>query len=77
MPNLVMLRWHLTMVDGHIAKGLKSIKRQRAVIDRLAAKGLDLVRAKDVLRLLLKTQELHQQHHDRLRSELGLKPDSA
>ena len=72
MPDLVMLRQHLTMVEEHIAKGLKSIERQRAVIDRLAAKGLDLVRAKDVLRFLLEAQELHQQHHDRLRSQLGL-----
>jgi len=77
MPDLVMLLQHLTMVEGHIAKGLKSIERQRAVIERLAAKGLDLDRSKGVLRLLLEAQELHQQHHDRLRSELGLKPDSA
>jgi hypothetical protein len=77
VPDLVMLRQHLAMVEGHIAKGLKSIDWQRAVIDRLAAKGLDLVRAKGVLRFLSETQELHQQHHDRLRSQLGLKPDSA
>ena len=54
-----------------------AIERQRAVIDRLAANRLELVRAKDVLRFLLETQELHQQHHDRLRSQLGLKPDGA
>ena len=77
MPDLGMLRQHLTIVEGHIAKGLKSIERQRALIERLAAKGLDLVRSKDVLRLLLQTQELHQQHHDRLRIQLGLKSDSA
>lgn len=77
MPDLVMLREHLVMVEGHIAKGLKSIERQRGVIDRLAANGLDLVRAKDVLRFLLETQKLHQQHHDRLKSQLGLKPDRA
>jgi hypothetical protein len=73
MPDLVMLHQHLAMVEGHIAKGLKSIERQRAVIDRLAANGLDLARSKDVLRLLLETQELHQEHHDRLRIQLGLK----
>ena len=39
MPDLVMLREHLTIVEGHIAKGLKSIERQRALIERLAAKG--------------------------------------
>jgi hypothetical protein len=65
------------MVEGHITKGLKSIERQRAVIDRLAAKGLDVARANGVLGFLLDTQRLHQEHRDRLAAQLTLKPDSA
>jgi hypothetical protein len=77
MPDLVMLRQHLAMVEGHIASGLKIIERQRALIEQLAAHGLDLVEAQSVLRLFLETQERHQEHRHRLEAQLGLKPDSA
>ncbi len=60
------------MVEGHVAQGLQSIERQRAVIERLSAKGVDLVRSRAVLLLLLDAQKLHEQHRDRLKLALGL-----
>ena len=66
-----MLQGHLKMVEGHIALGLQSIGRQRAVIERLDAKGLDLVRANAVLLVLLDAQKQHEQHRDRLKLALG------
>jgi hypothetical protein len=72
MPDLVMLRQHLAMVEEHVASGLKIIERQRALIERLAADGLDTVEAQKVLRLFLETQERHQEHRDRLAAQLGL-----
>jgi hypothetical protein len=72
MPNKEMLRSHLLMVERHVKRGLEMIKEQEERISRLQGGGVDAAGATNVLRQLLEIQELHEQHRDRLKRELGL-----
>jgi hypothetical protein len=72
MPNKDMLRGHLPMVERHVERGKVMIAEQQARIARLADMGCDVASANDVLRCLLETQKLHEQHRERLKRELGL-----
>ena len=72
MPNKDMLRGYLLMVERHVERGEAMIAEQRARIARLADMGFDVARSNDVLRCLLETQKLHEQHRERLKRELGL-----
>jgi hypothetical protein len=65
-------RRDLAMVERHVARGLEMIAEQRNRILLLEKHGRDLYLANDVLKRLLETQALHEQHRDRLRQELGL-----
>ena len=72
MPNKDMLRRYLLTVERHVERGKVMIAEQQARIVRLADMGCDVASANDVLRRLLETQELHEQHRERLKRELGL-----
>jgi hypothetical protein len=69
-----MLRSHLAMAERHVARGWELIERHHILVSSLSARGLDLTQANDVMRVLLDTQKLHEQHRLRLMRELGLRP---
>ena len=78
---LLMLRWgmnramlieHLQQAEAQAAGGARHIERQRRLIAELERDGHDVTAAKDLLAIYLQTQELHEQHRDWLRCELGL-----
>jgi hypothetical protein len=75
MPDTAItatLKRHLTLVQGHVDKGIDTIRRHRTLMERLTAQGRDLTDAQATLELLLDAHAMHIEHRDRLRRELGL-----
>jgi hypothetical protein len=70
--NRAMLIEHLQQAEAQAAGGVRHIERQRRLIVELERDAHDVTVAKDLLATYLRTQELHEQHRDRLGCELGL-----
>ena len=63
----------LIQVERHIADGRALIAQQRKMLMSLALSGADISKAVSVLRTLLESQRLHEQHHQQLLIELARK----
>ena len=59
MNKRQMIEDHLDKAHRHVATGQECIERQRAVITRLEAIGLDTQQARALLSLFLDLQEKH------------------
>jgi hypothetical protein len=70
--NEKMLREHLAEAEAQVAKGLKHLAEQRAVIAELERDGHDTKTARELFATLMQSQELHIEHRDRLKRELGI-----
>ena len=71
-----MLRDHLALAKRRILDGAKVIRRQRALIERLDAQGLDTLGPRTLLRHIKDTQALHVADRDRLLKLLRELPDA-
>jgi hypothetical protein len=69
-----IIEQNLVEAEQAVAQGHEHIVRQKRVITDLMRDGYDIGPATDLLNTLQKSQKLHVQHRDRLRSELGLDP---
>ena len=58
--------------EAQVAKGLKHLAEQRAVIAELERDGHDTKTARELFATLMQSQELHIEHRDRLKRELGI-----
>ncbi|MDF3074912.1 MAG: hypothetical protein K0S54_2579 [Alphaproteobacteria bacterium] len=65
---------NLFLVRRHVAAGNILIGRQEKLIARLAADGHDTAKAKDLLAVLVETQQSHLAHNDRLEREAANSP---
>jgi hypothetical protein len=59
-----MLRIHLADADPQVDRGLQRIKSQGAVVAELERDGQDATTAKELVAMLLRSQELHVTHRD-------------
>jgi len=66
------LREHLAEAEAQVAKGLQHLAEQRAVIAELERDGHDTKTARELFATLMQSQELHIEHRDRLKRELGI-----
>ena len=63
----------LIQVERHIADGRELIAQQRKILMGLALSGGDIGVAVSVLRTLMESQRLHEQHHQQLLIKLAQK----
>ena len=61
----------LIQVERHIADGRELIAQQRKILMSLALSGGDIGVAVSVLRTLMESQRLHEQHHQQLLIKLA------
>lgn len=66
------LHKHLAEAEAQVVKGLRHIADQRDVVEQLERDGHDSTTARDLLTTLLHSQQLHEEHRDRLKRELGV-----
>ena len=66
----------LVQANRHIAEGQLDVVKQRAIIDGLDRNGHDSALARDLLAILHKTLQMHEDHRERLIRELELGPAS-
>jgi hypothetical protein len=66
------LHKHLAEAEAQVAQGLRHVADQRDVVEQLERDGHDSTTARDLLVTLLRSQQLHEEHRDRLKRELGV-----
>ena len=66
-----VIKIELRQADAGIASGERHIANQRARITRMEQKGYSAALARDLLKTLLQTRALQEQHRDLLRRELA------
>jgi hypothetical protein len=62
---------HLAQAERHVVEGARHIERQHEIIQELERDGHDTTAARELLAALERTQVLHLEGRDRLRSELA------
>jgi hypothetical protein len=67
-----MVEQHLAEAEKAVTEGRVHIASQVQIIADLKRGDNDTAAAEALLRTLMETQRLHEEHRDRLRQELGL-----
>jgi len=62
---------HLIEANRHIKDAERHIEKQRDVVDRCATRGLDSLRAKELLQTMQQALDTMQRHRQTILSELG------
>ncbi len=69
-----ILEQHLVEAEAHVVQGERHLAEQRARISELERDGHDKAaeQARELLAVMLQSQQLHIRNRDRMRRELGL-----
>ena len=67
-----MAQEHLAQAERAVEIGLKHLARQKQIVAAFSGVGPGRASAEALLKTMLESQALHEEHRDRLRHELGL-----